>query len=159
MCMQRIREAQASPQHEALHDKVELAFVAVSEPGPLPPYADVQGVAGLEFCGLEVVLHVVDDSLDGVTVEQQEGVVVGDAVQAVQNLLLPEITTPIPAAHTVTSQSLWMGQAAESTFGLVADTSSEVLAHLPCDCSIAPICMRNRKHKNAMNRSTGASSG
>lgn len=89
----------AAPEHETLHDKVELLLVAVGEAGSFPTHADVEGVAGLELSRLEVVAHVGNDPIHGVPVEQQERVVVGDAVQAVQDFLLLQIPIAVPA-HT-----------------------------------------------------------
>lgn len=91
------KPAGISPEHETLHDEVVLTFMTVAQPCTFSPHTYIERIARLVFRGLEVVLHVVDDTFYGVTVEQQEGIVVGYAVQAVQDLLLRQVPGAIPA--------------------------------------------------------------
>lgn len=72
--------------------------MAVTEPGTLSANTDVQREASLVLRRLEVVLHVSDDPVYGIAIEQQEAVVVGNAVQAVQDLLLLQFSIPIPVS-------------------------------------------------------------
>ena len=46
------------------------------------------GTCRMRGCALEVRTQVLDHAVDGVAVEQQEGVVVADAIQAAQDVLL-----------------------------------------------------------------------
>jgi len=93
------------PQHEALHDEVVLLLVAVGQPGSAHAVRDVEGVSRLVRGGLEVVLHVLDHALDRVSVEEQEGVVVRDAVQAPQDLLLCELAAAVSAEEILLTVS------------------------------------------------------
>ena len=74
-----------------------LSLVIMWEPGSTRTHVDTKVKTLLYLACLEITLHVGYHAVYGISVEQQERVVVWDAVHAIQQLFLTQIRLAVSA--------------------------------------------------------------